>query len=141
MSFTADASVVIRWLIPGEENEEQALKLRNDYAKGSVELNAPTLLDYEVLNGLWKAVERNNVGAEDASSMLEAFEKIKPRNLILNLEDSKKALEIAIADHVSFYDASYITTAIKTNSTLITADQSLLNAAKKHVKTIHLKGY
>jgi len=141
MSFTADACVVVQWLIPGEEYEGQAVKLRNDYAEGKVELNAPTLLVYEVLNGLWKAVERDHVKTEDAASILEMFAKIKPKSICLELEDEKRTLEIAVTNHISFYDASYIAAAIKTNSVLITADQSLHNVAKKYVRTTHLKDY
>lgn len=141
MMFTADASVIVRWLIPGEEYEEHAIKIRNDYAEGTVELDSPILLVYEVLNGLWKAVERSNVSVEDAVLILEMFVKIPPKSIILDPEDLRRALEIAITDHVSFYDASYIATAVKMKSTFITADQSLSEVAKKYVKTIHLKDY
>jgi len=141
MMFTADASVIVRWLIPGEEYEEHAIKIRNDYAEGTVELDSPILLVYEVLNGLWKAVERSNVSVEDAVLILEMFVKIQPKSIILDPEDLRRALEIAITDHVSFYDASYIATAVKMKSTFITADQSLSEVAKKYVKTIHLKDY
>lgn len=141
MIFTTDASAVVRWLIPGEEHEEQAIKLRNDYAEGIVELNAPALLVYEALNALWKAVERSNVSAEDALSIWKIFAKIEPKSIILDPEDLTRALKIAITSRISLYDASYIATAIKTKSTLITADQGLCDIAKKHVKTIHLKDY
>jgi len=139
--FTADASVVIRWLIPGEEHEEKALRLRNDYAEGAVELNAPTLLVYEVSNGLWKAIERNSVRAEDAFLILQTFLKIKPESVLPDPDDVKKAMGIAVASHISFYDASYIATAMKTKSTLVTADENLYNIANKYVKTIHVKDY
>jgi len=141
MSFTTDASVVVRWLIPGEEHEEEAIKLRNDYAEGAVELNAPTLLVYEVLNALWKAVERSNVRTEDALSIWKTFAKIEPESITLDPEDLTRALKIVVTNHISLYDASYIATAIRTKSTLITAEQGLCDIAKKYVKTIHLKDY
>jgi len=46
VSFTVDASVTTRWLISGEEYEAQAVKLRDDYAKGLIELYAPELLTF-----------------------------------------------------------------------------------------------
>jgi len=141
MAFTTDASVVVRWLIPGEEHENQAVRLRNDYAEGKIELNAPTLLRYETLNSLWKAVERNNVRVEDALSIWKTFLKIEPKSINLDPEDLTKALKIATTNHTTSYDASYIATAIKTESTLMTADQGLYDIAKKYVKTIHLKDY
>jgi len=141
MSFTVDASVVVRWLIPGEEYEDHAVKLRNDYVGGKVELNAPTLLMYEVPNVLWKAVEKNSIRIEDAVSILEMFVKIKPETIYFEHEDLRKALEIAVTNHMSFYDASYVAMAVKTKSVLITADQALHNIAKKYMKTIHLEEY
>lgn len=141
MIFTVDASVSARWLVPGEEYEKQAVKLRDDYAKGRVELYAPCLLIFEVLNVLWKTVKGGMMKAEDAVVMCEAFVKVAPRVVSLDFEDLKNALEVAMMKHVSFYDASYVATALKTKSTLITADKNLFEVARSHLKTIHLKDY
>lgn len=141
MSFTVDASVSARWLIPGEEYETQAVKLRDDYAEGRIELYTPSLLIFEVLNALWKTVERGMMKAEDAVVMCEAFVKVTPKLVSLDFEDLKNALEAAMMKHISFYDASYIATALKTKSTLITADKSLFEVARGYLKTIHLKDY
>lgn len=141
MNFTVDASVTVRWLIPGEEYETQAVKLRNDYAEGIIELYAPRLLTFEVLNILWKTVEREMTKAEDAVLICEAFAKLTPKTLSLNLEDLKNALEVAMKNHITLYDASYIATASRTKSTLITADKDLHAVAKSYVKTMHLKDY
>jgi len=141
VSFTADASVAIRWLISGEEYEAQALKLRNDYAKGLIELHAPELITFEVLNTLWKTVERKIMKAEDALMVCKGFGKLAPKTLSLDLEDLENALKVAMANHITFYDASYIATALKTESTLITADKDLYEVARSYVKTIHLENY
>ena len=53
MKYTIDASIMARWFIPGEEYEEEALKIRNDYAQGKIQLYAPTPIKYEVLNSIW----------------------------------------------------------------------------------------
>jgi len=141
VSFTVDASVCARWLVPGEEYETQAVRLRDDYAEGRVELYAPSLLVFEVLNVLWKIVNGGMMRAEDAVVLCEAFVKVAPRVASLDLEDLKNALEAAMTKHVSFYDASYIATALKTKSTLVTADKNLFEVAKGYIKTIHLKDY
>ena len=141
MSFTVDASVSARWLIPGEEYEAQAVRLRDDYAEGRVELYAPSLLVFEVLNVLWRTVERGMMRAEDAVVMCEAFVKVAPRVVSLDFEDLKIALEVAMTKHVSFYDASYVATALKTKSTLITADENLFEVARGYLKTVHLKDH
>jgi len=141
VSFTVDASVCARWLVPGEEYETQAIRLRDDYAEGRIELYAPSLLVFEVLNVLWKTVEGEVMKAEDAVVMCEAFVKVAPRVVSLDFEDLKSALEVAMVKHISFYDASYIATALKTKSTLITADKNLFEVARGYLKTMQLKDY
>jgi len=141
VSFTVDANVIVRWLIPGEEHETQALKLRNDYAQGLIELYAPQLLTFEVLNTLWKTVEKEIIKAKDAALICKAFVKLTPKTLSLSLEGLKNALEIAMTNHITLYDASYIATASRTNSTLITADKDLCAIARSYVKTLHLEDY
>lgn len=141
VSFTIDASVCARWLIPGEEHEARAMKARDEYAEGLIELNAPHLLTFEVLNALWKSVEGDHMKAEDAISMCRAFAKITPKPVDFGQGNLEEVLEIAVRDHITCYDASYIVAARKTVSTLITADNALYSAAKGRVKATHLRDY
>ena len=63
-----DASVVIKWFA-NEQNSEEALLLKEAYAKGLEDLSAPCILPFEVLNGLkytgpgvlWERWTANNV--------------------------------------------------------------------------------
>lgn len=141
LAFTVDASVCARWLIPGEEHEAKALKIRDDYAEGTIELCSPHLLFFEVLNAVWKAAERKLASIEDAVILCGEFEKIVPKAVNLNGEDAEKTMKIATESHITFYDASYITAASKTNSTLITADNQLYNTAKNYVDALRLRDY
>lgn len=141
MSFTVDASVCARWLIPGEEHEARAMKARDGYAEGLIKLNAPHLLTFEVLNALWKSVERSHMDVEDAIYMCRAFARIAPKPVDFSEGDLEEVLEIAVKEHITCYDASYIVAARKTVSTLITADNALYSAARGRVKATHLKDY
>jgi len=141
IGFTVDASVCVRWLVPGEEHETNAIKLRDDYADGRVELYAPRLLTFEVLNTIWKTVERKHLSAQNAVSLCRMFAKMAPAAIDLDERDLEEALQIAIADHITLYDASYIATATKTKSTLITADRDLHNTAQRYSQTLSLKDY
>jgi len=49
--FVLDASVVIKWFSE-EEYTDRALKLRDDFSKGEIELVVPDLMLYEVSNAL-----------------------------------------------------------------------------------------
>lgn len=141
LTFTVDASVCARWLIPGEEQETEALKIRDDYAEGRIELYSPHLLSFEVLNTVWKAVERELASHENALILCRGFTKLAPKNVDFNVEDLEETMSIATESHITFHDASYITVALKTNSTLITADNELCKAAKSRVKVLALREY
>jgi len=141
MKYTVDASVMARWFIPGEEYEEEALKIRNDYAQGKIQLYAPTLITYEVLNSIWKAVTRKLMKISQAKTYCQTISKIMPTTIKFESKDLEKVMEIAVKENITIYDAAYIITAIKTKSTLITADKKLLETSRKYIKTIHLKEY
>lgn len=49
--IVVDASVVAKWYLI-EEYSDNAIKLRNDYVRGLVQIIVPSLLEYEVLNAL-----------------------------------------------------------------------------------------
>ncbi len=59
-----DASVVLRGFFPDEEGIAQAQALIRDYTLGVVELLAPTLLPYEVVNAVVQAVRRGRIGPQ-----------------------------------------------------------------------------
>jgi len=141
LRLTVDASVVSRWFVPGEEYESQALKLRNDYAEGSVDLNAPHLLVFEVANALWKAVRRQLADVQTAVKLYKAFHNLRPEIIDLGLEDFATIMKLAVEHRLTAYDASYIVTALKTRSTLISADNALCDTASKSVRAVHLRDY
>lgn len=51
--YVADASVILKWFSQtGESELGKAIRLRDDYKDGTIELYAPELLVYEVANVL-----------------------------------------------------------------------------------------
>ena len=141
MKYTIDASVMARWFLVGEEFEEQALKIRNDYAGGLIELYAPDLIIYEVLNSIWKAVVRKLMDRDDAMKCIEVLFKLLPEICRLDEHDMGRALSIAVREKLTVYDALYVVVAMKTNSSLVTADRELYEKAGRYVHTIYLKDY
>ncbi|MEM0011159.1 MAG: type II toxin-antitoxin system VapC family toxin, partial [Candidatus Bathyarchaeia archaeon] len=49
----ADASVIVKWIIP-EDYTEDALRLRDDFLDGKIDIHAPSIILLEVANALRK---------------------------------------------------------------------------------------
>ncbi len=52
MEVVVDASVVVKWFVK-EEGSEEALRLRDRYVEGEIQIIAPELITFEVLNALY----------------------------------------------------------------------------------------
>ena len=61
-----DASVVVKWVLPGEPYEESALKLKQDHLSEITHMFAPSFMVHEVANSLWKAVRQGRITQKDA---------------------------------------------------------------------------
>jgi predicted nucleic acid-binding protein len=62
--LVVDASVAIKWLNPFEALADCANTVRDDYEQGQVSLLVPAFWDYEVANGINKAVARGRPSEE-----------------------------------------------------------------------------
>ena len=92
---------------------------------------------YELGNAVWKQVNihkkiTTNEAEKVLDSLMEAFKRLKkPKS-----EDALETLKIATKENLTYYDASYIRTAIKNAFTLVTDDDKLLKTAKKYTEAI-----
>jgi predicted nucleic acid-binding protein len=118
-----DASVLVKWFIR-ETDSDRALKLRDRHVNGEIQLAAPALILYEVLNalkysGLFSVRELKGVSAA-----------IQNYGLALYPLENKNAgftLEAAERNDITAYDASYLGLAMDLGSEFITADRELLS--------------
>jgi predicted nucleic acid-binding protein len=136
-----DASVVAKWVLPGEPNQENALKLKNDHVFGQVELNAPAFIVEEVANALWRATKLKRLSQGDAKEALNALNDMK---IILYESDwamAAQSLAIACKYNIALYDASYLFLTEKIKAQLVTADNKLYETAKDHFELLNLKDY
>jgi len=113
-----DASVAVKWFSP-EPLREQASAIRRDFVDGRVELEAPTLLPYEVANAL-----RYNprFGVEEVKAALKALNDMQ---LVLHPFEEQlidAATELAFRFGVTVYDAAYVALAVMRRGVLYTAD-------------------
>lgn len=130
--FVIDASVAVKWYV-SEELRDKALKLREDFLSEIVDLEAPSLILYEVGNAI-----RHHPGA----TMRECTSAVRElRNLGIAIRDLDDvavgvAAELAFEEKLTFYDAAYLSLAKTTEATLITADNELYNQLSNESKAL-----
>ena len=136
-----DASVVAKWVLPGEPYQENAVKLKEDHVSGTAELCAPAFIAQEVGNAFWRAVKLRRLSKEDAQEALKALNDMKIELHELNWTEASQGLNIACTLDLAIYDAAYLFLTNKTKARLITADNKLYETAKRNFEVLHLKDY
>ncbi|MDE1823325.1 MAG: type II toxin-antitoxin system VapC family toxin [Candidatus Micrarchaeota archaeon] len=134
--IVADASVIVKFFIK-EAYTEHALELRDSYIAGRIELLEPTLLPYEVLNAI-KYNKAKRFGSEEFKIVIESLYGYEFNLKDIDGETASKAVDLAIRNNITIYDAVYVALAQSTHSELYTADGNLIKAIKlpyvKHIK-------
>jgi predicted nucleic acid-binding protein len=125
-----DASVVLKWYLLDEVDGEKALNLLEKHYRGGIELLAPSILSYEVANGLVIAGRRGRLAQEEVCEALEGYWALQ-----LTVVDASRFFRqlphFSNGYGISIYDASYAAVAELEKVPLITADEKLLGALKK----------
>jgi len=93
----------------------------------SAELNAPTLLDFEVVSALRGLVLRGNLTAARAEDTLTDFDDLKVRRWPSG--DSLRRRAFQLCDNVSAYDAAYVALAEALDCPLLTRDIRLAKSS------------
>ena len=129
MAYVVDANVAAKWLLPaaGEGLLDQANRLLAFHVKRQLQLLAPDLIQPEIGNVLWKAVQRKRIHHADAVKSLRHFTALEIQ-IVPTSDMLTQALHIAVTCDRSFYDSLYIALALTTRTELMTADERLVNA-------------
>jgi predicted nucleic acid-binding protein len=114
-----DASVILKWYIPDEAHEEQALAIL-----------APSLLTYELMNGLVIACRRVRLDQNTISLSFSGFMSLGIRFYEVSFF-ADKVLHYCRLYGRSVYDSSYLALAEQEGVDLITADERLFNSVQK----------
>ena len=136
-----DASVVAKWVLPGESYQENAVKLKQDHVSGTTSLSAPAFITSEVANALWRAVKLGRIVEEDVQEALKALNDMRIELHESDWVQASQGLGIACKLDLTIYDASYLSLTDETKAQFITADNKLYEKAKKHFGVLHLKNY
>lgn len=130
-----DASVVLKWYLDDEELGTKALNILTHYVSGNINLMAPSLIEYEVMNGLRIAQKRGRIDKESLLSGIEGFFNLEIT--VFNASHfSNKILDILSFFDISSYDASYLALAENEKSPFVTADKVLYNKVHRKLKYI-----
>lgn len=132
-----DASVVVKWFLE-EEFSRDARRLRDDYASDAVELEAPSLLSFEVLNAVRYA---GVFSAKELRQVAEALDAFAIPTNPLEGPLAVATLEVASATGLTVYDASYVALAREVGGILYTADRALIAATRRLGVAAHIESY
>ena len=134
-----DASVVLKWYLADEKYGEKALGLLNRYISDELGILAPSLLEYEVINGLIIARKRGRIEGETVFTAIDGF-----LGLGVELKDlsvfSVRVLRYCDVYNLSAYDASYLALAEEEGIPLITSDRRMYNAVRNDLKWVNYLG-
>jgi predicted nucleic acid-binding protein len=144
--MVVDASVFLRSVFADEEGHAQALAVMKDHAFGLLELVAPTLLLYEVANGILLSLRgkrpARSLTKENAARILADFQRLRIRTEAV---DPEKLIQVGLIQvgqvhQRTAYDAAYLALAEREGLPLITGDKRLYNAVKSRLDGVKWVG-
>ena len=121
MTFTVDASIVVKWYIAEEHSEDARLLLAHRLGR-----HAPDFLLVEFANTVWKKARRREIA--DAQPYLGEIPALREAiDLCPSADLVERAARLAVDMDHPVYDCLYLACAEATGSTLITADRKFSN--------------
>jgi predicted nucleic acid-binding protein len=131
-----DANVVLRLLTAPEH--PAVAELWSEFVAADVELVAPTLLTYEVVNALHQRCRHGRLGSERAHELLDAAQAL-PIALHGDAHLYARALELADEHNLqATYDAHYVALAERFRVPLWTCDRQLAKELRESPPQVHL---
>ena len=122
-----DSSVALKWIFANEDGAEHAKRVRDEHISGINEIAVPTLFFYEIANVLATKVKLSAEEALAAFELMSAFEFD-----VHDLDNSEyiEAMNLAMKQKVSVYDASYHVLASRLGCPFLTADRKFAEKVK-----------
>ena len=127
-SLVVDASVAIKWLKSREVLADKARILYADYEQGQFSLLVPAFWDYEVANGVNKAVARGDLTEQEGHAAIALLLAVQAQKV--PLPAPQQSYELARRYRRSVYDSWYLSLAETAGCEFWTADARLYNAVK-----------
>lgn len=119
-----DASVAAKWIF-NEVGSTESIALLNDISL----IYEPTLFTIEVDAIITKKVRKKEITREEARKKREQINTL-PYQPIAYKEVSEMAFDLSLTLPITLYDATYVVTAMYTNSIFYSADERLVRGLK-----------
>jgi predicted nucleic acid-binding protein len=130
-----DASVVLSWLFPDEENDWSKVLVLGLRADDRVVV--PAHWTMEIANGLLVGYRRKRIKAEQIAGFLDQLARIPTEvEPALSVEETKRVVTLGEKHSLSIYDAAYLDLAQRRSLALGTLDGALIRAAKAEQVTL-----
>ena len=123
MLVVPDASVILKWVLPREEEPgwDRARAILDRFVIGELNLAVPSLWYFEAGNTLVR-----RFGTSPGAGFLRWLQELALPEVPPAEGWGRTALDL-VADHgVTFYDASYLAVAMARGGTLVTADAAFV---------------
>lgn len=129
-----DASVAVKWFVV-EPHREKALRIREGYARGVIELLAPSLIQYEVGNAI-----RFHPGSapEHVAEAVQSILGMQMGGGEVSAASAEAASRIAFEEEITMYDAFYLALAERSRARLVTDDRRLYRKVRKRRSMMQL---
>ena len=134
-----DASVILKWYLLDEAHGSQALALLQQCTAGELEILAPSLLAYELMNGLVIAGRRARLDQDTISLSFRGFMSLGIRFYEVS-GFADKVFQYCRLYGCSVYDSSYLALAEQEGVDMITADERLFHSVQKDLPWVRWIG-
>jgi predicted nucleic acid-binding protein len=129
MIAVIDASVALKWQFEDEEVTDKATALLEDFIEGKIDLIAPTLFPYEIVNAVNVAINRKRIGETIGYQAITYLSSvgIETRGFSDLIE---RTFYLARQFNISPYDCAYLALAEKEKCDFFTGDKKLFKGIK-----------
>ena len=124
MTFSLDSSVALKWVFP-EPYSDKAIRLRDKFHKGAVDLIAPDIFPVETLHSLTKAERQKRLVQGTAQALWQSILADCPV-LHAHIPLLDRAYEIASAERIGIYDCIHVALAEREGLELVSSDDKLI---------------
>ncbi|TVR71951.1 MAG: PIN domain-containing protein [Sphaerobacteraceae bacterium] len=127
-ALVIDASVIVKWFIPGEVLEEDATDIYQQFRSGVVELFAPDHIFNELASAITFASRGRSarLSAQDAREILSQAIELDIRT-VQTTELLLPAFDLVHRHGASIYDSMYLALSDALPASLVTADERFYN--------------